>query len=89
MPATREIRIEYGEELLAATGLSHDQFSEEARLLLAAKLYELGRLTSGQAAQMCGRDRVDFLYSLTRIGVSVSNLDASDAEDEIRFADNA
>jgi len=89
MTETREIRIEYGEELLAGTGLSHDEFIEEARFLLAAKLYELGRLTSGQAASMCGRDRVDFLYSLPRVGIPVSNLDASDAEAEIRFAENA
>jgi hypothetical protein len=27
---------------------------EEARFLLAAKLYELGKLTSGQAACLCG-----------------------------------
>jgi len=89
MTATREIRIEYGEDLLAGTGMSHEEFTEEARFLLAAKLYELGRVTSGQAARMCGRNRVDFLFSLPRIGVAISNLDASDARAEIRFAENA
>jgi predicted HTH domain antitoxin len=89
MTATREIRIEYGEELLAGTGMSHEEFMEEARFLLAAKLYELGRITSGQAARMCGKNRVDFLFSLPRIGVAISNLDAADAEAEIRFAENA
>ena len=89
MAAKREIRIEYGEELLAGTGMSHEEFMEEAGFLLAAKLYELGRITSGQAAKMCGRERVDFLFSLPRIGVSISNLDASDAQDEIQFAENA
>jgi predicted HTH domain antitoxin len=89
MTVRREITIEYGEELLAGTGQSHDEFMEEARFLLAAKMYELGRITSGQAAKMCGRDRVDFLYSLLRIGVPVSNLDADDADEEFRFAKNS
>ncbi|MCK9463549.1 MAG: UPF0175 family protein [Proteobacteria bacterium] len=89
MTAKREIRIEYGEELLAGTGMSHEEFMEEARFLLAAKLYELGRVTSGQAARMCGRNRVDFLFSLPRVGIAISNLDASEAQAEIRFAENA
>lgn len=79
------LTIEYGDDVLFSTGLSRDQFDEEARFLLAAKLYELGRLTSGQAAQLCGRGRVDFLLSLPRVGVSISNLRAEDAEPELRF----
>lgn len=59
---------------------------KEAKLVLAAKLYEMGRLTSGQAARLCGMSRVDFLLSLPRLGVPVSNLDAEDADDEIAFA---
>jgi predicted HTH domain antitoxin len=79
------LTIEYGDDVLFSTGLSRDAFNEEARLLLAAKLYELGRLTSGQAAQLCGKGRVDFLLSLPRVGVSISNLRAEDTEPELRF----
>jgi predicted HTH domain antitoxin len=82
---SHNLTIEYGEDLLFSLGLSEQQFTEEARLLLAAKLYELGRLTSGQAAGLCGKGRVDFLLSLPRIGVSVSNLREEDAESEIEF----
>ena len=45
----RKVTIEYEEDILLGLGLSPDQFSEEAKLLLAAKLYEQGRITSGQA----------------------------------------
>jgi predicted HTH domain antitoxin len=79
------LTIEYGDDVLFSTGLSREQFDEEARFLLAAKLYELGRLTSGQAARLCGRGRVDFLLSLPRVGVSISNLRPEDAEPELRF----
>ena len=60
-------------------------FAEEVRFLLAAKLYELGRLSSGQAAKLCGKGRVEFLLSLPRAGVPISNLRAEDADAEIEF----
>jgi predicted HTH domain antitoxin len=69
--------------------LSRDEFGEEAAFLLAAKLYELGRLISGQAAKLCGKGRVDFLLSLPRIGVSISNLRPEDADAEVRFLKRA
>lgn len=53
---------------------------------MAGKLFELGRLSSGRAAQMCGMECVEFLLSLPRIGISSVNLTEEDADDEIRFA---
>jgi predicted HTH domain antitoxin len=84
----RKLTIEYGDDLLAGLGLSPDQFSEEAKFLLAAKLYELGKLTSGQAARLCGKGRVEFLLALPRAGVPISNLRADDADADLSFARN-
>ena len=84
----RKLTIEYGEEILLGLGLSPDQFTKEAKFLLAAKLYELGKVTSGQAAKLCDMGRVEFLYSLERIGVPMSNLGPEDADAEIEFALN-
>ena len=64
------------------------EFSEEAKLLLAAKLYEMGRISSGQAARLAGKSRVEFLFSLSRLGVPMSNLKAEDLETELNFALN-
>jgi len=82
------LRIEFGDDILFSLGMSVEQFSDEARFLLAAKLYELGRLSSGQAAKLCGKGRVEFLLSLPRIGVPVSNLRPEDAATEIEFGLN-
>ncbi len=76
----RTLQIECGDDILAGLGLSPEQFSAEAKFLLAGKLYELGKLTSGQAAHLCGKGRVDFLLSLPSIGVNVSNLRPEDAD---------
>ncbi len=81
--------IEYGDEVLLTSGLTKEAFDLEARLLLAGKLYELGKLTSGQAAKLCGKKRVDFLLSLPRIGISISNLKPEDAASEIEFITHA
>jgi hypothetical protein len=78
--------IEYGDDVLLSTGLSPEEFTGEAKLWLAAKLYELGKLTSGQAARFCGLGRVEFLLSLGRAGIPMSNLRAEDALDELAFA---
>jgi predicted HTH domain antitoxin len=79
------LKIEYGEDILLSAGLTREEFDCEARFLLAAKLYELGKLSSGQAAKLCGKSRVDFLLSLKRIGISMSNLRPEDAEVEAEF----
>lgn len=81
----RHLTIEYGDEVLLGVGLSPEEFAREAAFLLAAKLYDMGRLSSGQAARLCGLERVDFLLALPRIGVTASNLRAEDAQSEIAF----
>ncbi|MBX3293172.1 MAG: UPF0175 family protein [Acidobacteria bacterium] len=82
------LTIEYSDEVLRRTGLPKDKFASEARLLLAAKLYEMGHLSSGDAAQMAGLERVDFLLNLGRFGIPISNLRESDIADDVDFALN-
>lgn len=83
---THTLIIEYQDDLLYRLGINREQFSTEARFLLAAKLYELGRLSSGEAARLGGKGRVLFLFALAQIGVPVSNLRAEDADAELGFA---
>jgi predicted HTH domain antitoxin len=87
-PMMHTATFEFGDDVLLATGQSPSEFAEEARFLLAAKLYELGRLSSEQAAKLCGQTRVSFLIALPRVGVSASNLSADDLEDELAFSRN-
>ena len=83
---THTLTIEYQDDLLFRLGINREQFSAEARFLLAAKLYELGRLSSGEAARLAGKERVEFLFALAQIGVPMSNLSIEDADAEIGFA---
>jgi predicted HTH domain antitoxin len=58
------LTIEYPPELLEALDQSQEAFNQEARLLLAVKLYEIGRLTTGLAAQLAGIPRSEFFLVL-------------------------
>jgi predicted HTH domain antitoxin len=86
MPQT--LTIEYSDDILLNLGVSREQFSAEAKLLLAAKLYELGRLTSGQAAKLAGKSRVEFLFALSKLGIPMSNLTNEELQAELSFARN-
>lgn len=82
------LTIQYADDLLFALGISDEEFSREAKFLLAAKLYELGKISSGQAAQLAAKSRVEFLFSLSRLGIPMSNLRAEDLQPELKFASN-
>ena len=45
-------------------------FKKEARLLLALKYYETGKLSTGLAAQLAGVPRTTFIFLLGRHGLS-------------------
>ena len=81
-----DITITLPESILIPTGQSREGFVQEATFLLASKLYELGRLSSGRAASVCGLDRVTFLLSLHRVGVAAIDLDDRETDDELAYA---
>jgi predicted HTH domain antitoxin len=55
-----------------------EEFEREARMAMAAKLFERKRLSSGVAAPLAGMDRAEFLLELHRYGVPM--IDISDEE---------
>jgi predicted HTH domain antitoxin len=83
---TVQLMIEYPESLPDALQETREQFENEAKMAMAAKLFEMKRVSSGTAAALVGMDRVNFLLSLHRYGVPMIDL----TEDELRSdLDNA
>jgi predicted HTH domain antitoxin len=64
------LSIEYPSEVLWALQKEPDEFEREARLLLALKLYEGGKLSTGLAARIAGIPRVTFIFLLGEYGLS-------------------
>lgn len=74
------LTIEYPPEILWAMQEQPEEFAKDARILLAVKLYELGKLSIGLAAKLAGVSRETFFfllgrYSLSPFGTSPDELD--------------
>ncbi len=77
--AQAQILIDYPASLPDALHSTPSAFAAEAKMAMAAKLFEMKRLSSGMAAQLAGVDRVTFLLNLHRYNVAMIDLD----EDEL------
>ena len=79
------IHIDLPESVLVSTGQSREEFVQDAKFFLALKLFELGRISSGWAAEICSIPRPEFLLRAGRAGVPVADLDSEELDRE--FAD--
>jgi predicted HTH domain antitoxin len=55
----------------------------EARLILAIKLFELGRLSCGRAAEFAGHSKRAFIEMLAQQGIAVLNSDPDELASDI------
>jgi len=78
------LTIKYSEDVLLSLKETREEFEEEARYLLALKLYELGKISSGKAAKMAGLSRVKFLMRLKKYKVSPFQMDLEEILEEAR-----
>ncbi len=77
-----KLTVEYPENMVAALNQTRESFEREAKIAMAAKLYELGRLTSGQAAKLAGMSRIGFLLECPNYGVPSVSWDRDEIEAE-------
>jgi predicted HTH domain antitoxin len=83
---TRSLHLEYPGSLPDALQTSPAGFEKEAKMAMAVKLFELKRLSSGQAAQLVGLDRTSFLLRLSDYGANMIDLPLEDLSSDISHA---
>ena len=81
-----QILVEVPFAMLDAVQRTPQEFAVEAKMAMAAKLYEMKRLSSGMAAALVGISRVQFLAELGRYGVPVIDLSVADLESDVANA---
>jgi predicted HTH domain antitoxin len=83
---SRSIHIEYPSSLPDALQKTPAEFEREARLAMATKLFEMKRLSSGQAAMLADIDRTTFLMQLSEHGVAMVDVPVEELADDVRHA---
>jgi len=58
---------------------------EEARFLLTIKLFEVGRLSLGQAAKLAGYSKPTFIEVIGKLGVPAIDYPVEELQQEINF----
>ncbi|HCE42072.1 MAG TPA: hypothetical protein DET40_00805 [Lentisphaeria bacterium] len=84
MPCT--ITLEFPDTLPDALHETREQFEHEAKVAMAVKLFELKRLSSGQAASLLGIERVNFLMMLKNYNVSIIDITESELKSDLTHA---
>jgi predicted HTH domain antitoxin len=80
------ISLEIPEEVLISLKETPESLSRKISILAAVKLFELGKLSSGRAAQLAGISRVEFLMALGRYQVSLFSLTSQELEQDVNNA---
>jgi predicted HTH domain antitoxin len=80
----KELILTYPDDLAEAVHLTGEEFSAQVLLMAALKMFELGKLSSGKAAELAGLSRGEFFEACGRYRVSVFNYPDEEIEAELR-----
>lgn len=81
---TEELKIKYPSGFEYAVHMTKEELEQHIRLMAALKMFELGKVSSGKAAELAGMSRVEFIETCGRYRVSIFNYPPEELEDEIR-----
>ena len=78
-----ELKMKYPRGFESAVHMTKEELESHIRLMAALKMFELGKVSSGKAAELAGMSRVEFLETCGRYKVSVFNYPPEEAEREL------
>ena len=78
------LTLELPEDLELAVKTTPEELGAQIRLMAALKMFELGKLSSGKAAELAGMSRIEFLEMCGRYHVPVFNYSAEELALELQ-----
>ena len=79
-----ELKIKYPSGFEHAVHMTKEDIEHHIRLIAAIKMFELGKVSSGKAAELAGMSRAEFLEACGRYRVSPFNYADDEAEAEVK-----
>ena len=70
---TEELTIKYPQGFESPVQMTRTELEPHLRLMAALKMFELGKISSGKAAELAGMSKVEFLDVCRRYQVSIFN----------------
>jgi len=80
----QQITLEYPDNLALAVQTTREELQAQIRLMAALKMFDLGKLSSGKAAELAGMSRIEFFEACDRYRVSLFNYPLEELEAEIQ-----
>ncbi len=79
-----ELKIKYPSGFEHAVHVTKDEMGHYILLMASLKMFELGKISSGRAAELAGMSRAEFFEACDRYRVSPFNYLGEEAEEEIK-----
>ena len=79
-----ELKIKYPSGFEQAVHMTKEEIEHHIRLMAALKMFELGKISSGKAAELAGMSRVEFFEACGRYRVSPFNYLDEEVEEEVK-----
>ena len=80
----KTLTVTFPNDFELAVSTTSKELEAQVRLMAALKMFELGKLSSGKAAELAVMSRVEFFEMCGRYRVSIFNYSPEDLESELQ-----
>jgi len=80
---TEELKIKYPSGFEHAVHMTKEEIEQHIRLMAVLKMFELGKISSGKAAELAGMSRVECFEACGLYRVSIFNYPPEEVEKEV------
>jgi len=81
---TEELKMKYPSGFELAVHMTKVELEYHIRLMAALKMFELGKISSGRAAELADMTRVEILETCRKYDVSIFNYPPEDLEQQLK-----